>query len=139
MHTHHGEAGHLVDHGFHDPPRRFDQVDSHLLEQVSSLLGWERCDQLLFCHGQDTLEPDDEKIADQVSVNILGPPTHVILFKAGDSFAHGRFDFSLCLHTHLARAKNTTFYFTAGSLPRYATKQGKSVSWALLLHSTLGG
>ena len=73
MQAHHLDAGHILDHGFHDRPRRFDEVDSHLLEQVSSLLGWKRCDQLLFCHGQDAFESDDEKIADQISVNILGP------------------------------------------------------------------
>ena len=68
-------------------------------------------DQLLFCHGQDPFESDDEKIADQIGVNILGPATHVLLFEARDSFAHGGFDFSLSLHTHLARARIPSFIF----------------------------
>ena len=55
----------------------FDEVDSHLFEQVPSLVRRERGDQLLFCHGQNALESDDEQIVDQISVNILGTPTHV--------------------------------------------------------------
>src|SRR5687768_13095883 len=117
MQAHHLDAGHILDHGFHHRPRRFDKVESHYFEQVSSLLGWERCDQFLFRHSQDAFESDDEKIADQVSVNIPGASTHVLLLKARDSFAHCSFDFSLRLHTHLARAPNSNLYLTAGAWP----------------------
>ena len=49
-------AGGLLDHRFHDRPRRFDQMGPDLLEQVPSLLGRERLDQLLFGRRQDALE-----------------------------------------------------------------------------------
>src|SRR5439155_8973927 len=43
-----------------------------------------------------------EEVADQVGVNVFGPPAHVLLFKARDSFADGGFDFALCFHGDLA-------------------------------------
>jgi hypothetical protein len=32
METHHGDAGHFFDHGLHEGPRGFDEVNSDLLE-----------------------------------------------------------------------------------------------------------
>ena len=99
----HLDAGDLLDHRFQDRPRRFDQLGPDFFEQVPPLLGRQRLDQLLFGRGQDALEADHEKVADQVGVNVLGPPAHVFLFKARHPFADGGFDFSLCFHGDLER------------------------------------
>jgi RNA polymerase sigma factor (sigma-70 family) len=55
VHAQHLHAGNLMDHRFHDRPRRFDQVSPDLFEQVPPLLGGERLDQLLFGRRQDAL------------------------------------------------------------------------------------
>ena len=34
MHAHDWDAGCFVNHGFHDGPRRFDEVNSHLFEKI---------------------------------------------------------------------------------------------------------
>src|SRR5450755_2835226 len=44
------------------------------------------------------LQPDDEEIAEQVGVNILGATASVLLFKATDPLADGGLDFSLGFH-----------------------------------------
>ena len=54
----------------------------HLLEQVASLLGRKRLDELLLGRGQNALQADHEKIAEQVGVNILGATAHVVLLEA---------------------------------------------------------
>ena len=97
----HLDAGDLLDHRFHDRPGRFDQMGPHLLEQVPPLLGRKRLDQMLFGRGQHALKADHEEIAEQVGVNVLGSPAHVVLLEATDSFANGGFDFSLGLHGNL--------------------------------------
>src|SRR6266849_8027391 len=76
----------------------------HLFEQVPPLLGRERLDQVLFGRRQNALEADNEQIGDQVSVNVLGSPTHVFLLKATDPFADSGFDFSLGFHGNVARS-----------------------------------
>ena len=63
--------------------------------------------EMLFCRRQDALEADDKQIADQVSVNVLGSPAHVILFKAADPVANGGFDLSLCLHVRTHRLRTS--------------------------------
>jgi hypothetical protein len=60
--------------------------------------GRERLDQLLLSRGQDTPQPDHEKIPDQVRVDVFGAPPHVFLFESTDPFGDGSFDFSLCFH-----------------------------------------
>ena len=97
----HLDAGDLLDHRFHDRPGRFDQMGPHLLEQVPPLLGRKRLDQMLFGRGQHALKADHEEIAEQVGVNVLGAPAHVVLLKATNSFTNGGFDFSLCFHGDL--------------------------------------
>jgi hypothetical protein len=52
---------------------------------------------LLGC-GQDPMKANDEEIAKQVGVDVLGTPTHVILLEATDSLADGGFDLSLGSH-----------------------------------------
>src|SRR5947208_282763 len=79
-------------------------MGSHLFEQVPALFVWERFDQLLFGGGQDALEANDEEIADQVGVNELGSPSHVVLFEAANSFTDGGFDFSERFHSNLRAA-----------------------------------
>jgi hypothetical protein len=61
---------------------QFRLMDSHLLEEISALFGGKQGDELLFCHRQDASESDDKKIADQVSMDFLGSPAHIMLFKA---------------------------------------------------------
>ena len=60
--------------------------------------GRERLDQLLLSRGQDTPQPDHEKIPDQVRVDVFGAPPHVFLFESTDPFGDGSFYFSLCFH-----------------------------------------
>jgi hypothetical protein len=69
-----------------------------LLEQVPPLLGRQGLDQLLFGRRQNPLEADHEQVADQVGVDVLGPPAHVVLLEARDPFADGRFDLSQRFH-----------------------------------------
>ena len=71
---------------------------AHLLEQVPPLLGRERLDQMLFGRGQHALKADDEEIAEQVGVDVLGAPPHVILLDATNSFTNSGFEFSLSPH-----------------------------------------
>ena len=89
----HLDAGDLLDHRFHDRTGRFDQMGPHLLEQVPSLLGRKRLDQLLLGGGQNALQADHEKIAQQVGVNILGTPAHIVLLEARNSLHKRRLRF----------------------------------------------
>ena len=82
-------------------PGCFDQMASNLFEKIASLFGRKRTDELLFCHSQHARESDHEKIANQVGVDSLRPPAHVVLFELADSFANGCFNFTLCLHRQL--------------------------------------
>ena len=92
------DASDLLDHRFQDWPRRFDQVGPYFLEQVPPFLGWQRLDQVLFRGGQNALKADHEEITQQVGVNVLGPPTHVVLLKTTNSFTNSGFEFSQCSH-----------------------------------------
>jgi hypothetical protein len=96
------DAGDVLDHRFQERPRRLEQMGPHLLEQVSSLLGWQRLDQMLFGGGQDALEADHEEIIDQVRADVFGSPAHVFLLEATDPLADGGFDFPLRFHGALA-------------------------------------
>ena len=58
----------------------------------------ERLDQVLFGGGQNALKADHEEITEQVGVNALGTPAHVVLLKATDSFTNSGFEFSPCSH-----------------------------------------
>ena len=44
------------------------------------------------------LKPNDEEIADQVGINVLGTTAHVILLEAADPFTNGGFDLALGFH-----------------------------------------
>jgi len=101
----HLDAGGLLDQGLHGRPRGLDQMSPHLLQEVSALLAREGRDQVLFGGSQDALEPDHEKLADEVGVDVLGPPAHVLLFKAADPCTDGGFDLSLRFHNDLERAR----------------------------------
>jgi hypothetical protein len=70
----------------------------YLLEQVPPFLGRERLGQVLFSGGQNALKADHEEITEQVRVNVLGPPAHVILLKVTNSFTNSGFEFSTCSH-----------------------------------------
>jgi len=56
-------AGDILDHLFQDRTGRFDQMSPYLLQQVSSLFGRKRLDQLLFVPRSKRLKADYEKIA----------------------------------------------------------------------------
>ena len=99
--AHDGDARDLLNHFFHDRPGRFDQVHSHLLEQIPSLVGGERSDKLLLGCRQDAFEAYDDKITYQIGVDVFWATAHVLLFEARDPGADGRFDFSLSLHSRL--------------------------------------
>ena len=101
MHGYDLDAGDLVDHSFQDRTGRFNQMGPYLLEQVPPLFGGKRPDQVLLGCGQNALETHDQEIAEQVGVNVLGAPTHVILLEATDSFTNGGFDLSLCSHGNI--------------------------------------
>jgi hypothetical protein len=85
--------------------RAVSEMGPYLFEDVSSFLSRQRLDQLLLGRRQDTLEPDDEEIADPVAANVLGSPAHVFLFEARDPCADGGFDFPLCPHGGLERGR----------------------------------
>ena len=89
----HLDAGDLLDHRFHDRTGRFDQMGPHLLQQVPPLLGRKRLDQMLFGRGQHALKADHEEIAEQVGVNVLGSPAHVVLLEATDCLHKWRLRF----------------------------------------------
>jgi len=93
------DASDLVDHRFQDRTGRFDQVGPYLLEQVPPFLGRKRLDQLLFGGGQNPLKADHEEFTQQVGVNVLGSPAHVVLLKLTDSFTNSGFEFSQGLHS----------------------------------------
>src|SRR6266566_7462298 len=60
--------------------------------------------QMLLGGGQNALEPDNDQIVQQVSMNALGSATHVILLEATDPLADRGFNLSLRLHGDLERA-----------------------------------
>jgi hypothetical protein len=72
-------------------------VPPSLLEQVPPLLGRD-FGQLLFGGREQTLEPDDDKIAEQVGVYVPGAPAPGFLLKASDPCAGGGLDFYLGFH-----------------------------------------
>jgi len=92
-------ASDLFDHRLHDRPRRFDQLGADLFEEVSPFFDRQRLDQVLFGRGQDALQANDDEVAQYMSANVLGAPSHVLLFKVSDPFADGGFDFSLSFHS----------------------------------------
>src|ERR1700733_9105172 len=83
MKTHNLDSGDLLDHPLYERLRIFDQVRSYLLEQIPPLLGRE-FGKLLLGGRQQTLEPDDNEIAEKVGVNVLGASASVFLLKATD-------------------------------------------------------
>jgi hypothetical protein len=57
---------------------------------------------VLFGGGQDALKSHDEEIAKQVGLDVLRTSAHVILLKAADPFANGRFDLSVGFHRNFS-------------------------------------
>ena len=104
----HLDAGDLLDHRFEERTGRFDQMGAHLLEQVPSLLGRKRLDQLLLGGGQNALQADHEEIAQQMGVNVLRAPAHVVLLKTTDSLRNSGFHFSDRSHLDSLWAKPCT-------------------------------
>ena len=104
VHTHNCDAGDFQDHCFHERSRGFDKMCTHLFKEVSSLLGGQRLDQVLFGRGQDALEADKENFVDQMRADVLRAPAHVFLRKSTDPFTDGGFDFALRSHGGLESA-----------------------------------
>ena len=123
----HLDAGDLLDHRFQDRPRRFDQVGPYLLEQVSAFLGWERLYQVLFRGRQNALKADHEEIIEQVGVNALGTPAHVVPLKATNSFTNGGFEFSPCFHSDTPRAATPGGWASLSENHRLPAKQEPSL------------
>ena len=71
----HLDAGDLLDHRFQDWAGRFNQMGPYFFQQVPPLFGRKRLDQMLLGCNQDTLETDDEEIAEQVGMDGLGRRT----------------------------------------------------------------
>ena len=65
---------------------------------------------------------DDEEITEQVGVNVLGTPPHVVLFKAADSRANGRFEFSQCSHHNIPYPRSRLEESPRDSLPSSAER-----------------
>ena len=57
-------------------------------------------DEMLFCSGQNALQADQQEIADQMRMKVLGTAAHEFLLKARNSFADGSFDFPLRFRRH---------------------------------------
>src|SRR5213075_1219717 len=53
---------------------------------------------MLFGGGENTLETDNQQIADQMRMHVLGSAAHVFLLKAAHALARGGFNFPCCLH-----------------------------------------
>jgi hypothetical protein len=96
--THHFDAGDVLHHRLHHRPCSLDQMGAHLLEQVPAFLGWERLDQVLLGGSQNALETNDNQVADQVGMNVLGTSAHVLLLEVAHPLRNGTFDFALSLH-----------------------------------------
>lgn len=100
----HFDARDLLDHGFHNRPRRFAKMGPHLFQQVSSPFDRMRHDQVQFGRGQNALKADHDEVAEQVDANVPWPSAHVFMFKTTDAVANGRFDLALRFHDGSKRA-----------------------------------
>jgi hypothetical protein len=98
VHTHDPDPGDVQDDCLQKRPRGFKKVSAHLFKEVSSLLGRQRLDQVLFGRGQDALEADKENFVDQMRADVFGAPADVFLRKPTDPFTDGRFNFPLRFH-----------------------------------------
>jgi len=92
-----------LNHGLQGRPGRFHQLRPHLLEQFPALVGREGLDQLLLGCRQHAAEANQDQVADQMGVDLLGTAAHILLFEAVDPLADSGFDLALCLHAHLKR------------------------------------
>jgi hypothetical protein len=94
----HLNASDLLDYRFQDRTGGFDQMGAYLLEQFPPFLGRKRLDQVLFGRGQNAAKADHKKITEQVRVDVLGSPAHVVLLKAANSLTNSGFEFAQCSH-----------------------------------------
>ena len=92
--TQHLDAGDFLDHSFHDRARGFQQLNSHLFDEIPAFVGLERLDQMLLGRGQNSFESDHNEITDQVGMDSLGAAAHVFLFKVAHALGDGCLDFS---------------------------------------------
>src|SRR5689334_22609053 len=56
---------------------------------------------MLFGGAQRALQPDHDQVADQVGMDVFGPPSHELLLESSHAVADGRFDLSLRVHSAL--------------------------------------
>jgi hypothetical protein len=92
--AHHLDAGDVLNQRLHERLRRFNQMRPDLLEQIPPFFG-RVYGELLFGRCQQALEPDDDQIAEQIGVNVLGASAPDFLLKATDPFANGGLDLAL--------------------------------------------
>ena len=96
--------------------RRFDQMRADFLEQVPPLLGRERLDQMLLGGSQNALKADHEEIPEQVGMDVLGAPAHVILLEATHPFTNSGFDLSLGPHGDFSRGSHGNRFYPIGGV-----------------------
>jgi hypothetical protein len=73
-------------------------MGADFFEQIASFFVRQGLDELLFGGGQDTLQADDDQIADQVSLDVFRPPAQVLLREVRNPFADCRLNLALGLH-----------------------------------------
>ncbi len=84
--AHHLRAADFLEHRFEHGPGRFNEVRSHLLhQQIPPLLGRQRLHQVLLSRSQNSLQPEEDQIADEVRMNILQPAAHIFPLEAADA------------------------------------------------------
>lgn len=95
MQAQHLHTGDLFDQFFHGRARGFDEMGAYLLEEIAAFFRGHGPDEVLFGGGEHPLQSHNEKISQQMRLDIFRPPAHVFLLKTIDSCAHGGFDFAL--------------------------------------------
>src|ERR1700677_4524548 len=97
MQPYHPDAGNFLDHRLQVRLCRFDQMGPYLLEQIPPLLGRD-VGKLLFGGCQQTLEANDDEIAVQVGMNVLGASAPEFLLKVTNLGGDGCLDLALSFH-----------------------------------------
>jgi hypothetical protein len=97
------DAGNIRDECFKHRPRRFDQLGSHLFEQVASLVGRQRLNEMLLGRGENTFQANDEQVIDEVGTDMFRTATHEFLLETRHPFTDGRLNFAECFHGRLER------------------------------------
>lgn len=98
MQAYHFDASGGLDQFFQNWPCRFDQLRSNLLQQIASLLGRVRLNEMLFCSCQNASQTYNKQIPYEMRSDLLRAAAHIIQLEAIDPLADGGFDFTQCIH-----------------------------------------